>query len=284
MWRRLKRAMQIRQLAAGAAGLTLGLLLDFVSDWLKGAGAGFMLLVFALFLAALSVSVWLWWRDPGRVGLDLEPVKTLRSDAEKRQHARRGLVAFVSLYRPGPGSAAARLTPQDWRSAAEANDYARLDLANSNLATAIEAVTSHASRLEHCWLIGTIAADADIPGSQIYIPALIQYLRREKGLTCQFHHGLDLALSLDDDALVFDKTLDLIRAIFAQAGALELKAPDLIADFTGGIRSMTLGMILACLDGDRDIEMIGTRYSSEGAWVGPPFPIIFGFEPTLRQP
>ena len=283
MWRRLKRAMQIRQLAAGVAGLTLGLLLDFVSDRLKSAGAGFMILIFVLFAVALLVSAWLWWRDPGRVRLDLEPVKTLRSDAEKRQHARRGLVAFVSLYRPASGSAAAHLSPEDWQQAAEAKDYARLDLPNSNLGATIQAVTSHASRLEHCWLIGTTAADAGIPGSQIYIPALVEYLHRDKALTCQFHHGPDLILSLDDDALVFDKTLDLLRAIFVQADSLDLKAPDLIADFTSGIRSMTLGMILACLDGDRDIEMIGTHYSPDGGWVGPPFPIIFGFEPVLHQ-
>ena len=140
--------MQIRQLAAGVAGLTLGLLLDFASDWLKGAGATFMILIFALFAVALVTSTWLWWRDPGRVGLNLEPVKTLRSDAEKRQYARRGLVAFVSLFRPAPGSAAARLAPEDWQAAARAEDYARLDLPNSNLGTTIEAVASHASRIE----------------------------------------------------------------------------------------------------------------------------------------
>jgi hypothetical protein len=283
MWGRLVRVMQLRQLSAGVAGLTLGLLLDFASDWLTGSGAGLVPLVALIFIAALSVSAWLWWRDPSRVGLALQPVKTLRTEAEKRQHARRGLIALVSLYRPTEENPAARLTPEDWRAAAKQRDYAALDLPNSNLATTIEAITSHASQLEHCWLIGTTAANPEIAGSHVYIPALVAYLNRERDLGCTFHYGQEFNLSLDDDALVFDKTVDIVREIFLHAESIGLGAPDVIADFTGGMRSMTLGMILACLDGDRDIEMIGTRYSPEGNWTGAPFPIIFRFEPILQQ-
>jgi hypothetical protein len=283
MRQRLQRAMQIRQASAGLAGLTLGLLLNFVSDWITGPGAWLMPLIALVFVVALAASAWFWWRHPERVGLNLQPVKTLRTEAEKKQHARRGLIAFVSLYRPTRESAASKLSPADWQTAAEQLDYERLDLPSSNLATTIEAIITHASRLEHCWLIGTTSAKPEIPGSNVYIPVLVEYLSRGRDLQCEFHHGPEFNLSLDDDALVFDKTMDLLRKIFSQAEGHKLSAGDVIADFTSGVRSMTLGMILACLDGDRDIEMIGTHYSPEGQWVGPPFPIIFSFEPVLQK-
>lgn len=242
-----------------------------------------MPLIAALFILALSVSARFWWRNPERVGLNIQPVKTLRTEAEKSQHARRGLIAFVSLYKPVGQSGAKELGPTDWQTAAEQWDYQLLDFPNSNLATTIEAVITHASRLEHCWLIGTTATRPEIPGSNVYIPALVEYLRQEQKVACEFHYGPEFNLSLDDDALVFDKTMDLLHKIFEQAEKMGLGVSDVIADFTSGIRSMTLGMILACLDGDRDIEMIGTRYGPEGKWVGPPFPVVFSFEPVLEQ-
>jgi hypothetical protein len=283
MWRRLRRVIGVRQVSAGAAGLMLGLLLNLGSDWLAGPGLVLVPLIVAIFILAFLVSAWLWWRNPDRVGIHLQYVKTLRTETERAQHGRRGLIAFVSLYRPDRASPAAQLQPEDWQRAARDLDYEALDLPRSNLATTIEAITAHASHLEHCWLIGTTATDSQTPGSDVYIPSLVEYLRREYDVHCEFHYSPDLAISLDDDALVFDKTIDMLRGIFRQAVDLKLSDSDIVADFTGGIRSMTLGMILACLDGDRDIEMIGTHYGPDGRWAGPRFPIIFGFEPVLYQ-
>ena len=285
MWQRFRRAMQLRQVVAGLTGLTLGLLLNVASNWLSGAGTTLIPIIAVAFVGTLLVSIYLWWRNPSRVGLNIRPVRTLRMEAEKHQSARRGLIAFVSLYRPGHESQASKKT-EDWVAAAAQQDYRALDLSHSNLATTIEAITSHVNRLEHCWLVGTTATDPRTPGSSIYIPALIEYLRHERGLKCEFHHGPECNLPLDDDALVFTKTLDLIRNIFVQVEEDKetgLQAKEMIADFTSGTRSMTLGMILACLDGDRDIQMIGTHYDAAGNWEGPPFPIIFSFEPVLLQ-
>jgi len=148
----------------------------------------------------------------------------------------------------------------------------------------IEAITSHSSRLTHCWLIGTSTTDLTRPASQLFIPALVEYLRRERHLQCEFHVGPAYDVPLDDDALVFNKTLDLLRRIFDETHGAGISPSELIADFTSGIRSMTLGMILACLDGERDIEMVGTHYDSQGNWIGQTFPIVFSFEPVLQKP
>ncbi len=286
MWQRLRQAVRFRQLIAGATGLLFGILLNVLTNALSSLGALFVpvtAIILILFVVLLVVNVWLWLHQPGRVGLNLQPPKTLRTDAEKQREARQGLVTFVSLYRPLEGSAAKSLKVEEWQRAARENNYQALDFPHSNLGQTIEAIASHASRLKHCWLIGTTSADPDRPSSQLYIPALVAYLHGKRGIQCDFHHGPQYEITLDDDALVFTKTLELMRQVFAEAQGHGLGSRDLIADFTSGIRSLSLGMILACLDGDRDIELIGSHYGSDGNLIGAPFPIVFRFEPVFEQ-
>ena len=79
------------------------------------------------------------------------------------------------------------------------------------------------------------------------------------------------------------KTYDLVRRIYRQAaGEFGIAAKDIIADFTGCPRSMTLGLILACLSVDRNIQLMGTRYDAAGKPIGQLIPIIFSFEPVLQ--
>jgi hypothetical protein len=121
----------------------------------------------------------------------------------------------------------------------------------------------------------------EVAGSRPYAPLLAAYLRQQ-GLKCKFHYGQPYCISLDDDALVLSKTYDQVQHIFQQAARLGLNPQELVADITTGVRSMTLGMVLACLNGDQDVEFIGTHYDAQGRPVGDLFPIIFSFEPTLE--
>ena len=282
MLRRIKRTMQIGQLVAGIAGLTFGLLIDFFSDWLEDQGSMYKPIVLIVFVVALLITIWLWSRRQDRIGLDIGMVKTLRSQQEKEHHARRGLIAFVSLYTPPKGSEAAALSPDERHKRAQNGEYAFLDLPKSNLAPVIDAITTHASRLEHCWLVGTTSRESKRAGSCVYIPALSRYLEEIRHVGCQFHFE-EYCIPLDDDALVFDKTVELIQRIFREVDSLEIEPGDVIADFTSGFRSLTLGMILASLDRDRDIQLIGTHYDANGRWTDERFPIIFRFEPVLRS-
>jgi len=285
MWQRLRQAIQFRQISAGAAGLLLGLLIEVLANWLTESSIGLVVVLTSIFVALLALNVWLWWRNPDRVSLRVDSVNTLRTQAERERYAQRGLVAFVSLYRPGRDGTASK-NPKDWFEAAERKDYRVLDLPHSNLAPLIEAVMSHASRLEHCWLIGTAGSDPNRPGSAAYIPVLTEYLRRERGVKRTFHCGPECEIPMDDDALVFTKTVDLVKGIYLQARndkQIALKPEEIIADFTGGMRSMPLGMILACLDSDRDIQMIGTHYDAAGKPTEALFPIVFKFQAIVRR-
>jgi hypothetical protein len=159
-------------------------------------------------------------------------------------------------------------------------DFDRLQVEESNLWPTIEAVVSHASRLEHCWLLATRGQHE--PGSSPYAPVLAAYLRERKGVKCRFYYGEAYTISLDDDALVLSKAYDQVQRVVAQATRLGLPPQELVADITSGFRSMALGMVLACLNGDQDVQFEGTRYDKLGQPTGKLFPIIFGFEPTLE--
>jgi len=192
-------------------------------------------------------------------------------------------VVFVSLYRPGHQNPAGNLSPAQWLAAAEKADYHTLHLEQSNLKPIIKSIDSHASRLEHCWLVSTIASQGEQVGSIAYLPALTAYLIQEKGIRCSYHSGSQYAISLDDDVLVATKTRDLLEAIFAEADKLGVPDEEVVADFTGGPRSKTLGTILACLDERRTIQFAGTHYDEQGQAVGELFPIIFDFAPEIEE-
>lgn len=283
MWSKFRHQTQILQIAAGATGLFFGILLNVLSNVIDEAGWPIKGALFLLFLLSLVTYVWLWRQQPDYITLIVPSPETLRLPEEKKRVARRGVVVAMSLYNPQEPNLARQELPEKWQEWAATADFRALDFPRSNIAPLIEAVTTHASCLTHCWLIGTVGTDSKAPGSNQYIPALIEYLRHEHGLQCEFHYGDTLQLSLDDDALVFDKTTKLMYTIFNQAMALGLQPKDLIVDCTSGIRSIALGAILSSLDAERDIQLIGTHYLPNGKPFGGLLPMIFHFEPVIKQ-
>jgi hypothetical protein len=113
------------------------------------------------------------------------------------------------------------------------------------------------------------------PGSDVYVPALIKYLQNEMHISCKFDNSH--TIQTVDDALITKKTKEEVESIFIEAKKLGLKDPQVIADCTGGPRSMTLGIFLACLDGKRDIQFMGTHYDDKNRPGGPTIPMITKF-------
>lgn len=277
-FRRLLRRFSPMQLIFGLTGLLFWTIISVLTAPLTAQVLPWLILAF---LAVGGISIIALLRTSEGIEVAMQPPITLRTKDECQAHASRGLIVFVSLYNPIKSERAKKLTTDQRREAAERADYRTLDIEKSNLQTAIKAVVSHSSKLEHCWLVATTAKDKSIPISLIYVGALVAFLEKEKGVKCKFHYGPKYAVPLDDDALVCPKTYELIKNIFKEARELGLGPRDMLADFTGCPRSMTLGMILACLDADQDIQFIGTRYDGEGRPIGDIFPVIFSFEPKL---
>lgn len=277
----LKQLLRLERLLSGTLGVLFGLLASIASDWLVQQQKS--LLVWLLFggmmiIAAILLAIRI--RHPIKdIDVAIHSPLILRSDSQRRQYARRGFVGFTPLYRPPRGSKAAELSADALKQAIEDDRFDQLDIEQSNLFPTIQAICTHAAKLEHCWLI-TTAGKNPAESTQPIANLLAKYLREVKGLTCKFHIYDMYKVRLDDDALVLKNTYDCVKSIFEQATGMKLKPQDIIVDFSTGVRSMALGMILASLNGNRDIEFIGTHYNEKGfPQSGDLFPIIFSFEP-----
>lgn len=276
---RMQRFLRWQRLATGLAGLSFGIILSVFANWLSAQGSALLPWVLGVAVVSGVISLIVMLKKPAGGGVVIRSPRTIRSPEEAQHYARRGFIGFVPLYTPKPGTAAAALTPEARSAAVEALDFERLQLLESNMQPTIEAILTHTSRLEHCWLLATQNPDGG--GSIRYANLLVEYLKGRE-LTCQFHQGSDYTIAMDDDALILTKTYDQVRRVFEQAGRLGLTSRDIVADITTGVRSMSLGMTLACLDGDKDVEFVGTRYDERGRPAGELFPIIFSFEPLLE--
>lgn len=276
---RIRQFLRLQRLALALAGLSFGLVMSIGSDWLAGQGLALLPWIIGVALLSGLVSAFFFLRQPVGVEVAIRSPRTIRSPQEARQYGRRAFVGFVPLYTPKAGTAGAALSPAERAEAVAARDFERLQVEESNLYPTIKAIESHAASLEHCWLLAT--SGQQVAGSLPYAALLAIYLREKVGLTCKFYYGTAYTISLDDDALVLSKSYDQIQRVFEQAARLGLAPNELVADITTGVRSMTLGMILACLSGDQDVEFVGSRYNAEGRPEGELFPIIFSFEPAL---
>lgn len=276
---RLRQHLRAQRLATGLGGFGVGVLAALVTEWLVVTGGGLLWLVVGIAVIATLAAINLWARRPPGVEVVVSAPQTIRSDQEARRYARRGLICIVPLYRPGRGSPAAAHLPEKWLEAAQEHEWALLQPEASNLLPVIKAIRSHASRLEHCWLIAT--SGEPTVASASYVPALAAYLREDPKINAIFYYGSRYQISLGDDSEVVKKTYDLVREIVKEAQQRGILPGELIADVTSGMRSLALGMTLASLDREQDLQFVGTRYDAKGDPVGEPFPIIYNFEPIL---
>jgi len=278
--RKLRRYLRLQLVTSVMASFTFGFLVSVLSNlvsvetlwllpWITGVCAISGLVAFLLFM-----------RRPVGIDVAIKCPVTIRTEQESLAYARRGFICFVPIYTPKRGSPADHLSAEERQLAIETRNFDLLKLEESNLYPTIKAILTHASRLEYCWVLATIGKTS--PGSLPFAGLLVDYLTQRYGVRCRFFYGQAYAIPLDEDALVLQKTYRMVKDVLAEAERMNLDHREVVADFTTGFRSMTLGMILACLDGDQDLEFIGTRYNDLGLQTGDLLPIIFGFEPHLE--
>lgn len=135
-------------------------------------------------------------------------------------------------------------------------------------------------RLRYCWLICT----PDIlESTQQFLAQLEEECRKEKH---QFYLYFNTAqamppitqagISLHVRLLVLDAERihdpnhirELVDGLYDEAQKQTgLPAADLIADYTGGTKSMTAGMVLACSEPDRTLQYLVSEYDNKGSII-----------------
>jgi hypothetical protein len=276
----IRKHVTPERLSTGLASIGFSIILGILPNII--ATQGLWLTISICIVAAISGVVSQLFVKKRDLDAVIKSPKTIRTEGEAKIYARKGFIGFVPLYTPGRNSPANQLSREEKAEAIENLNFERLYLQDSNLWPTIKAIISHSSKLEHCWLLSTQGRNTS--GSLPYARLLAEYLEQCQGIdNCEFHFGGDYTISLDDDALVPEKTYDLIRRVLEEATTrYQIEPKDLIADMTTGVRSMTLGMFLACLGSERDIEFMGTFYDDEGRPTGELTPIIFSFEPDVK--
>lgn len=136
----------------------------------------------------------------------------------------------------------------------------------SNLHTLLTAIKAHGSSLEHIWLLGTADPEQGKGSGSIFEPLTEYILRNQESLgiekKVEIHHLEPIPMNYDTQ--VTECARRAVDEVFDHAADYGLKQRDIIADCTGGTKSMTLGVILACLEEDRDIQLIGSEYKPDG--------------------
>jgi hypothetical protein len=126
----------------------------------------------------------------------------------------------------------------------------------SRAETLREAIHYHQPTLEHCWLLVTPEMQ-DSAGQAI-------------------GHFPDLRFTLHplSDRYSSQACYQTVRDIYRrEAPRLDIPPEQVIADITGGTKPMTMGMIVACLDGGYPIEHVPTAFDATGRPTGPLPPI-----------
>jgi hypothetical protein len=116
------------------------------------------------------------------------------------------------------------------------------------------AVKAHLSTLEHCWVI----CGPDRPNQRPTSRENAAAIKERYGAARQPPVSFYLREVRDEDNP--QQTYHLVRSIYEEAKAFGLAENDIIADYTGGTKSMTAGMVLACSTSeDRDTEYMKAK-------------------------
>jgi hypothetical protein len=114
--------------------------------------------------------------------------------------------------------------------------------------------------LAHCWLVTSRRApqEPDVHLSTMSNESVTSAWKNAQTLKEQYE-GLVEMYSRSIDPEDPENIFQVIEEIYTEAKQLNLKSADLVADFTGGTKMMTVGMVLACTPEDRDLEYMRPR-------------------------
>jgi hypothetical protein len=158
----------------------------------------------------------------------------------------------ISFWLNGPG----RSPSVDWGSVLKRPEGKQgLILLASNPNSAEFAIRYHLieqGTLKRVWII---ASDdkAELQFGQGTYPAALQIRVRAKALAESIGKPLKVDICRPVSPADSQDTFDEVNSIFRKSG---YETRDIIADFTGGTKPMSVGMIMACLRVDRELEYV----------------------------
>lgn len=244
----------------------------FLSAVVEGAVTDLVLLA-ATGLLAYAVARWRGRRKVHPVKLGVRKV----SEAAAGRMRPRFLIATFSGYTGKPKS----MSGEAFAAALEAGDLQRLPLDESSpgIGTTIKLLQTY-PEVERLYLLTTRSEEGI--SSIDSVPLLRAWARRE-GLRVEILAKPGHCIDMEDDDQVTREAFDAVEAVFAEIDKAQgARKARVVVDLTGGVRSMLIGALLACLRPDQDVHLIGTRYNEHGSPIpAGSFPLLIEFRPKL---
>lgn len=125
----------------------------------------------------------------------------------------------------------------------------------------------HPEKLEHCWLVASKKPDQEPQQERKPSQEPIQSsFRNAQELKARYEAELPtVKVEIVEEADNPEEVFRVVQDIYERAVELGLDEQEIVADFTGGTKSMTAGMVLACTSLNRDLEfMKPRRYLPDG--------------------
>jgi len=226
---------------------------QYVLNWLRGSAGTHHFsepamklilpgLVFLLTVAGLGVNAW------------RNTMPNIYRSVVPEPH--KGLIVQLSAYSDrGPGVQSRYESAEQIRQAALKDEVDLAEAFNSNWGQLAFAVRYHAPVLRYVWVVctqGEKGSSLSYDAAECLIKAIVKH-ESGRDVTC-------FVVELEDENDI-GKAAERVSDVYRHLGetAPELRASDLIADFTGGTAAMSGGMILATLQEDREIEYLSRR-------------------------
>jgi hypothetical protein len=225
LFRRLRATASRPLVAAVLAAGPIVLFMDAMSNWLIAKVGPGWTAAIALALVTCVIAV-------------VDPVLTFRTFLERRFRQRMTVVEDRAAV-PGHRGAIVIASVGD------------------GISSAGGAIRHHreGGRLEHCWIVS--AGQESTAQARALIAALVQ--------TEMLPDRLHLKALSAEDADNPEAVYQCIEAIYREARVIGLAEDEVIGDYTGGTKSMTAGMVLACASPKRRLQFMKPRkYTGEG--------------------
>jgi len=193
------------------------------------------------------------------------------------------IVATFSGYQKR--SAPPALSDSEFRSALQEGDLSKLPIDESTPAIGqmVRLLREYQTSLDELILITTRSKTG--VSSFDSAPLLRQYAKVNFKKPVKITTHEDDIVDLDEDDHITNDSYVVARDIFARLEREKRYDPKrVIVDVTGSVRSMQVGVLLACLRPEQDAHIIGTKYGANGEPdYKASFPMLIHFEPMLRD-
>jgi hypothetical protein len=208
-----------------------------------------------IWLATVPISIaYGRWLSARAVNIHVERIEGTRLARTKPK----AMIASFSGYQ---NTVVPHLSAAEFKAALAAADLTKLPLdeTTQSIGPIIRILQTYES-LRDLYLVTTRATDGF--SSKDSVPLIERYIREKVKHPVAVHEDDASCVQLDDDPNVARQSYLITRKLLRSLR--KLRKGEVLVDVTGGFKSMTIGLLLACIDPDQDAHLVGTKYLPSG--------------------